>query len=245
MTPRTRSVLAGLGLVVLLTGVLAACATGSGGTPSSAPSNSTDDDGDMDDMDLDAAWLDGGRMIGLVTLGSSTCIPMAEEATLDGGVLNVTLAEAEGDTACTQDLVPRVTLVGLPEGVDPEQNLEVNVTGDGVTGDTELDGVPGLSPEGETDYLPTAGWTDADGQFVILTWGSSSCAPVIENTEATSATEITVTFVTPPDDQVCTMDMAPRGVVTSVLEVEDEDAEIFAILTGAEFDNVRIPIVPN
>jgi hypothetical protein len=105
--------------------------------------------------------------------------------------------------------------------------------------------VPGLTAGGETDYLPSAGWTDVDGQFVMLTWGSSSCPPVLENTEVTSDTEITVTFATPPTDQVCTMDMAPRGTVASVLEGPDDESDVFAILTGAEFDNVRIPILPN
>ena len=152
--------------------------------------------------------------------------------------------DVEGDTACTADLAPRVSLVGVPEDVDPTQDLEIEVTGDGWAGDTELGGVADLGGGGETDYLPSAGWTDVDGQFVVLTWGSSSCAPVIENTEATSATEITVTFATPPADQVCTMDMAPRAVVTSVLEAED-DADMFAILTGGEFDNIRVPIYPN
>jgi hypothetical protein len=242
MTPRTRTALAGLGLAVLLTGVLTACATGSGGTPSaSTPS----DDGGSTDQEVGAAWLDGGRAIGIVTQGSSTCIPTAEETTYADGVLNVTLVEVEGDTACTADLVPRVSLVEVPGDVDPTQDLEITVTGDGWTGDTDLGGVEGLATGGETDYLPSAGWTDVDGQFVILTWGSSTCVPMVENTEATSATEITVTFATPPADQVCTMDMAPRGTVTSVLEVEDEDADVFAILTGAEFDNVRIPIYPN
>ena len=245
MAPRTRSALAGLGLAVLLTGVLAACATGSGGTTPSASGGGDDDNGSGNEQEVGAAWLDGGRAIGIVTQGSSTCIPTAEETTYADGVLNVTLVEVEGDTACTADLVPRVSLVQVPGDVDPEQDLEIKVTGDGWTGDTDLGGVPGLKTGGETDYLPSAGWTDVDGQFVILTWGSSSCVPVVENTEATSATEITVTFVTPPADQVCTMDMAPRGTVASVLEVEDEDAEIFAILTGAEFDNVRIPIIPN
>lgn len=244
MTPRTRTALAGLGLAVLLTGVLTACATGSGGTPTTASSPS-DDDGGSTDQEVGAAWLDGGRAIGIVTQGSSTCIPTAEETTYADGVLNVTLVEVEGDTACTADLVPRVSLVEVPGDVDPTQDLEIEVTGDGWQGDTDLGGVQGLATGGETDYLPSAGWTDVDGQFVILTWGSSSCVPMVENTEATSATEITVTFATPPADQVCTMDMAPRGTVTSVLEVEDEDADVFAILTGAEFDNVRIPIYPN
>lgn len=237
MAPRTPSVLAGLGLAVLLAGALTACAGGAGDTP---------DDDDAGDFEVSAAWLDDGRMIGLVTQGSSTCIPVAEDAELKGSTLTVTFAAAEGDQACTSDFVPRVTVVGVPEGVDPSKDLEIVVKGDGEQGDTDLDGVPGLAgPGGETDYLPSAGWTGDDGQFVILSWGSSTCVPAIENTEVTAVDEITVTFVTPPADQVCTMDMAPRGVVAAVSGVEDEDAEVFAILEGAEFDNVRIPIIPN
>ncbi len=240
MAPRTPSLLAGLGLAVLVAGVLTACASGPGGTAT------TDADDTAEDMEVSAAWLDDGRMIGLVTQGSSTCVPVAEDAELKGSTLTVALAAAEGDQACTRDLVPRVTMVSVPEGVDPSKELEIIVTGDGVQGDADLDGVPGLAgPGGETDYLPSAGWTGEDGQFVILSWGSSGCAPAIENTEATSANEVTVTFVTPPDNQVCTMDMAPRGLVASVTGIEDEDAEVFAILEGGEFDNVRIPIIPN
>jgi len=245
MSVRSRSLIAGIGLALLTAGLLTACATpaGSGGTPTPAGSATGDDSGN--EQEVGAAWLDGGRMVGIVTQGSSTCVPTAEEATYEDGVMKVTLVEPAGDTACTRDLVPRVSLVGTPEGVDPAEGVEIEVSGDGWHGDTELEGVPGLALGGETDYLPSAGWTDVDGQFVILSWGSSSCAPAVENTEVTSATEITVTFVTPPADQVCTMDMAPRGVVAAVTGVEDEDEEIFAILTGAEFDNVRVPIYPN
>ncbi len=246
MPVRSRSLLAGLGLALLAAGVLTACATpaGSGGTPTSSATGQSGDDS-SNEQEVGAAWLDGGRMIGIVTQGSSTCIPVAEEATYEDEVIKVTLVDAEGDKACTADLVPRVTLVGTPEGVDPAKGAEIEVTGDGWHGDTDLEGVEGLKAGGETDYLPSAGWTDVDGQFVILSWGSSSCAPQVENTEATSASEVTVTFVTPPADQVCTMDMAPRAVVTAVNGLEDEDAETFAILAGGEFDNIRIPIYPN
>lgn len=243
MAALTRTALTGLGLAALLTGVLTACATGSGGTPSTEPT--ANDDGGSAEQEVGAAWLDGGRMIGIVTQGSSTCVPTAEETTYADGVLNVTLVDVEGDTACTADLVPRVSLVGVPGDVDPTQDLEIDVTGDGWTGQTDLAGVAGLATGGETDYLPSAGWTDVDGQFVILTWGSSSCVPVVENTELTSDTEITVTFVDPPADQVCTMDMAPRGTVTAVADAVDSDTDMFAILTGAEFTGDRIPIIPN
>ena len=56
---------------------------------------------------MDAAWLDDGRIIGLVTMGSSSCVPAAEEATLEAdGSLSVTLVEPDADTACTADSCP-------------------------------------------------------------------------------------------------------------------------------------------
>ncbi|MFC8682154.1 hypothetical protein ACFT30_11570 [Microbacterium ureisolvens] len=235
---RSRSLIAAAGLALLTAGLLTACASPAGTGPnSSSPSPSVNDDAD----ELEAAWLDGGRMIGLVTQGSSTCVPTAGDVSYADGVLEVELVDPPGDTACTRDLVPRVTVVALPEEADTTQELEIRVTGENYSGEADLDPVPGLDQSGETDYLPSAGWTDADGQFVILTWGSSTCPAVIENVEG-SGSEVTVTFATPPANQACTADMAPRGVVAQVSGVDD-DAEVFAILTGAEFDDVRIPII--
>lgn len=241
MTARSRSLVAGLGVALLAAGLLAACASPAGSGP--APSATTG--APTQDAEVSAAWLDNGRMIGLVTLGSSTCVPTAGEVSYADGVLEVELVEPAGAMACTDDLAPRATVVAVPEGVDPAQELEIRVTGDGYAGDTDLDGVAGLDPSGETDYLPSAGWADDDGRFVILSWGSSTCVPVLESTEVTSPTEVTVTFATPPADQVCTMDMAPRGAVAHVPDDSalDDDAEVFAILTGGEFDNVRVPII--
>lgn len=226
------------GMTLLAVGLLAGCAS-TAGTESPEPDETVP--ADSEEIEVEAAWLDGGRMIGIVTEGSSTCVPSAGEVSYDNGVLQVELVEAPADTACTSDLVARATVVGLPEGIDTTRELEVFVTGDGYHGEAELDPVPGLDQSGETDYLPSAGWTDKDGQFVILTWGSSTCVPAIENVEA-SGQEVTVTFMTPPEDQACTMDMAPRAVVVQV-EGVDDDAEVTAILTGGEFDDVRVPIV--
>lgn len=242
MSRRTPSLLAGLGLAVLIGGSLAACASepaGSGPTDEPAPPA-----GDSAEIELDAAWLDGGRLIGLVTQGSSTCVPIAEEATVAvDGSLAVTFVDPDPATPCTADLAPRVTLVAVPEGVDPAQGVEIVVTGDGYHGDTDLDGAEGLAAGGETDFLPSAGWTGDDGQFVILTWGSSSCPPVIEDVAATGAAEVTVTFAEPEEDQVCTMDMAPRAIVAAVTGLE-ADSGVELVLTGApEFDDVRIPIL--
>lgn len=241
MTAPTRS-LAGIGLALLVAGALTACATpvspGSGSTSAGTPSPSATADADID---LEAAWLDNGRMIALVTQGSSTCVPTAGEVAYANGVLDVELVDPAADTPCTRDFAPRVTLVGLPEGVDPTQSLEVRVTGEGYAGDTDLDGVDGLDPSGETDYLPSAGWLD-DGQFVILTWGSSGCPPVLEKTEATGPAEVTVTFATPPADRACTMDMAPRATLAAV-EGLDEETGAVAILVGDEFADARVDII--
>lgn len=233
-----RSALVGLGSLALLGALLAGCATPSGSeTPSTAPTNEV-----TPDPDLGAAWLDDGNLIGLVTLGSSTCVPQAEEATLEDGVLLVTLVQPASDQPCTADLAPRVTVVGVPEGVDPSADLPIQVTGDNYFGEVELAGVEGLSgPGNPTDYLPSAGWATAPGQFVILTWGSSTCVPVIEDVAATGAAEVTVSYQTPPENQACTMDMRDRAAVAYISDLEDS-SDVEAILTGGEFDNVRIPI---
>lgn len=224
-------------LAALAVGAFAGCAA----TPADAPSPTGTDPATQ--TELDAARLDGGRIIGLVTSGSSSCVPAADAATVEAdGSLLVTLVEPDAETACTRDLVPRVTLVEVPEGVDPTQDLAIIVSGDGYSGQVELDGVTGLAGGGMTDYLPSAGWTDTDGQFVVLTWGSSSCAPVVDQVAASGPAEVTVTFQTPPADQVCTMDMAPRAFV-AVVDGLEEDGDVSLVLTGTPgFDDVRIPI---
>ena len=232
------ALLAGLGVLALASIALAGCATPSGGSPSEEPSSQAIEP----DPDLGAAWLDDGRLIGLVTLGSSTCVPgLADEATYEDGVLQVEFAAPEGDMACTSDLVPRVTLVGVPEDVDPEENLAIEVNGEDYFGEVELAGVPGLASGGETDYEPSAGWATAAGQFVLLTWGSSTCVPVIDDVAATGPAEVTLTFQDPPKDQVCTMDMVGQGQVTAVNDLE-EDSDVQLILTKGGFLGLKLPI---
>ena len=225
-----------LGLTVAALALVGCAGTsGPGAASSDVPS----------DPDLGAAWLDDGRMIGLVTLGSSTCIPTVdEEPEFTGGTLHVTFADPKADEACTADLVPRATLVDLPEGIDPEQDLDIEVIGEEYYGEVVLQGVTGLDPDGETDYQPSAGWATADGQFVILTWGSSTCLPMMEDVAATGPAEVTVTYATPPADEVCTLDMVPRGAVAWVNDLE-QTVDIELVLTGGEFADVRLPIYGN
>lgn len=233
------ALIAGLGALAIATFALAGCATPSGGSPSGEPSTQSTVE---PDPDLGAAWLDNGRLVGLVTLGSSTCVPaLADEAKYTDGVLHVEFASPEADQACTMDLVPRVTLVGVPEEVDPAEDLEIEVTGDDYFGQVELAGVEGLDASGETDFQPSAGWATAEGQFVVLTWGSSSCVPVMEDVAATGPAQVTITYQTPPDGQVCTMDMVPRAAVAAVNDLE-EDSDVQLILTKGGFLGLKLPI---
>ena len=235
MVRSTRILRVGLAALAVAGLALAGCAGTTGSPPAASPTIAPD-------PDLGAAWLDSGRMIGLVTLGSSTCVPGVEdEPSYTDGVLHVELAAAPARQACTADIVPRVTLVDLPDGVDPAEDLDIEVTGEDYFGQVELDGVDGLDPSGATEYVPSAGWATVDGQFVILTWGSSTCIPVIEDIAATGPAQVTVTYATPPADQACTMDMVGQGAIGFVSDLqEDDDVEL--ILAGGTFLGVSVPI---
>ncbi|MEZ3160314.1 hypothetical protein AB1K54_07155 [Microbacterium sp. BWT-B31] len=239
---RSSALLGALALSGLIATALVGCASGQGEPIVTIGPGDSGGSGPVEDVDFSAAWLDGGRLIGLVTYGSSSkdCQPVYGETTYANGVLTVTVEAPKPDIACTADYVSQVGIVGVPEGVDPAQELEIELTG-AATGDTDLNGADGLTPGDQTDYQPSAGWAD-DGEFVLLSWGSSSCRPEIDAVEPIGPAEVRVTFVTPPEDQVCTMDMAPRADVVEVQGLEVA-AGAFAILTGAEFADVRVPIL--
>ncbi len=228
MTTRFASAVAGGGLALLLMASLTACATDSS-DPTPPASGGTSG---ATEVEVDAVWLDGGRMVGLVTQGSSSCVPIADGATLSAdGVLEVTLVEPASEV-CTADMAPRVTVVSLPAGIDPSQDLQIAVAGDGYRGETDLDGVDGLpAPSGQTDYAPSAGWVD-DGAFAIVTWGSSSCAPTIQDVEVTASDAVTVTFADPEPDRMCTMDIAPRAVLAFPDGELADDVPVTVTLTG-------------
>lgn len=231
MTPTPRRALAATAALSLAV-LLGACATPVSG---SSPSPTQTMGGETE---VAAAWLDEGRAIAVVTWGSSTCAPIVGEPSYAAGTLTVELSDVDG-RACTRDYVPRATFVMLPEGVDAAQSLDVTVTG-AYSGTTALAGDAGSAPGGGGDYLPSAGWFDAEG-FVLLSWGSSGCVPQLQSAEATGAAEVTATFVTPPADQVCTADMAPRLTVGAVEGVEARTG-VQLVLVGDDFDNLRIPI---
>lgn len=192
-------------------------------------------------LDLSATWLDGGRMLAVVTEGSSTCVPSADEATFADGVITVTLVDAAPDQPCTKDLVPRATLVGVPTGVDPAQGVTLDVTYGNAVGSTDVAAAEGLTGVGsESDFVPDAAWLP-DGSFALVTWGSSSCVPVVQELATTAEKEVTVTFETPPADRVCTLDYAPRVTLATPDGLTDRTG-VELVLQGDTFAGTRVPV---
>ena len=178
-------------------------------------------------------------MFAVITWGSSGCVPQVDEVSADGQTVTVTVVDLEGEDGeekvCTADYAPRASVGALPEGVDPTAEITLNVTYGDIVDDVDLDGNAAFAgkPGGSTEYQPSAGWFD-DGSLVLLTWGSSSCAPVVESVEG-SGNAGTVTFVTDAD-QVCTMDMAPRATIIAFPDDDVDDDDFTLTLTGGGLD---------
>jgi hypothetical protein len=220
---------------------LGGCAASADGPASSSPAPSGTSGPPSTHSSLAAAWVEDGRAIGVVTWGSSSCVPVGNDASVAGDVIHLRLSDAAGETACTSDLGPRVTLVRTPDGVDPAKDYRVQVIGAGVQAEAALAGVTGLGgPSAAPTDGPTAGWTADDGLFVIVTYGSG-CRPQVEDAAATADAEVTVTFAVPPAGQVCTMSYGPRGSVATVTGLK-ASANVTAVLNGDGLEDVRVPI---
>ena len=212
------SVAAALAASVLLVAGCAAESAPEPAAPSSTPEPSAvaETPPVSDDADFEAAWLDDGRFFAVVTWGSSTCVPVVDTAEAEGQTVTVTFVEEDAARPCTADYAPRASIAPLPEGVDPTEDVQVIATLGEATMRTELDGDDDLrgAAGSSTEFAPSAGWFD-EHQLVLLTWGSSSCPPVVsEITEASDAA--TVTFA------------------------DDHDDDFVLTLTGGGFDNVQV-----
>lgn len=188
--------------------------------------------------EIEAAWLDDGRMFAIVTWGSSTCVPMVDEVSADGqkvavSLVNATAAEGE-EKACTSDLTARASIGATPADVDPTREVEFTVANGDLVDDVDLDGNAALTgtPGESTSTEPSAGWFDDDG-IVLLTWGSSTCPPIVDDIERTDA-GATVTFAT--EDGVCTMDLAPRATILGVGDHDDDEGDFVLKLVGGGLD---------
>lgn len=233
MATRTRLAvtLASLAAIALLS---AGCTSTPGAetpTNSPAPSASTGDDAG----DIEGVLLDDGRMFAVITWGSSGCVPQVDEVTAQGQTVTVSVVDVDGEDGeekmCTADFAPRASVGALPEGVDPTAEITLNVTYGDIVDDVELDGGPDFAgkPGSSTEYQPSAGWFD-DDSLVLLTWGSSSCAPVVEAVEG-AGNAGTVSFVTDAE-QVCTMDMAPRATIIAFPDDAVDDDDFTLTLSG-------------
>ncbi len=209
---RTRLILTAsvLGLAALLSG----CAT----TPATSPTNSPEattapsevpEETSLPDADFTAGWLASGTMIGVVTTGSSTCVPVASAVEGSGSTITVTLAEPDPAQPCTRDLQARITGIGIPDGVDVTKPLTVDVTYNDATASIKLDAAPAPAAD-PMAMAPSAGYVGA-GTIGLVTYGSSTCRPAVESVEpGADASKLTATFATPDANQPCTMDLAPR-----------------------------------
>ncbi|MFV0319552.1 MAG: hypothetical protein ACK5IN_04135 [Microbacterium sp.] len=208
--------------------LLAACATPPSGTPLPITPDPTDETSVA--TEVHAAWLDDGRVIGLVTYGSSTCLPTVGSVEGEGQRVTVEIDESEEARPCTMDYAPQATLIGVPEGVDAAEAVEIVLTG-ALSGATSLDGDADLTGTGE-EFVPSAGWFSDDG-FAVVTWGSSTCAPLVESVEATGDDAITLTFAEFEGNQACTSDLAPRIAIAEVPEGFGDEDDVTLTLTGA------------
>lgn len=186
-------------------------------------------------MEAAVSWLDGGRMIGLVTWGSSSCVPSAGPASAEGQEITVAVIDHTSGP-CTADYAPRASEMAVPAGVDPHQPVTVHLTYLDQTVELTLDGNPELTgtPGDPTDYQPSAGWFNDHG-LALLTWGSSTCRPEVADLQEASD-GITVTFTS--HEGACTMDMVPR---MTILGVEQVDRDRTLTLSGDGLD-ATIPV---
>ncbi|MFB8188138.1 hypothetical protein ACFC14_02365 [Microbacterium sp. NPDC055988] len=177
-------------------------------------------------------------MFAVVTWGSSSCPPIVDDATADDETeeqtVSVTLADPQGDQPCTADMGPRASLGAFPEGVDPSKDVELLIEYDDLRGAVELkaDEAFAAASTSETEFAPSAGWFDDRG-IVLLTWGSSTCAPTATDVEQT-ASGATVTLGVP--DGPCTLDMAPRATLIALAD-DAPGADFELVLSGAQLDD--------
>jgi hypothetical protein len=104
-----------------------------------------------------------------------------------------------------------------------------------VANDTSAGGPPGFDGSGGLlNGEPSAIWISGRREFAIVTFGSSSCAPVPTAITSTDATHIAITFVKSPNTP-CTADFAPTTHKFDLPKGLDADGEV-AVDVTYDFD---------
>ena len=209
---RTRLILTAsvLGLAALVSG----CATTAATSPTNSPEATTapseaPEETTAPAADVTAGWVSSGTMIGIVTIGSSTCVPVVDAVLAEGDTLSVTLKDPDASTPCTRDLQPRITGVGIPEGIDVTKPVTLGVAYNDNTTTIDLEAAPAPAAD-PMEMAPAAGYVGPN-TIGLVTYGSSTCVPSVESAEpGDDASNLVVTFATPDANQPCTSDLAPR-----------------------------------
>ncbi|MDT0156174.1 hypothetical protein Q9R19_00890 [Microbacterium sp. ARD32] len=228
--------------VMLALAAVALLASGCSATPASPVPTSTPSPREhrsTEPGDLYAAWLDGGRMIGIVTWGSSTptCQPFVQASSADGQDISVELTyPPEASDGCNSDLRLLAHVIGVADGVDASRDVRISIRDGDESGSAALAGFADQET-GVPDQAPTAGWFADDG-ILLLTYGSSSCPPEVDEVERTDA-GATVRFAS--RDRMCTMDLAPRVTPIVLPDPVDRDVAFVLTLQGDNLDGeVRV-----
>lgn len=102
-------------------------------------------------------------------------------------------------------------------------------------------GTPQSSSAPDDDFDDIEGTLLDDGRmFAVVTWGSSTCVPVVDTVTA-EGQNVTVLLVDNEADQVCTRDMAPRASVGALPEGVDPTKDLTLNVTyGDVVDDVDL-----
>ncbi len=181
-------------------------------------------------------WLAADRAtITIVSYGSSACPYIATAITVvDDAELSIELRQGAAE-ACTDDLAPRTHVLAVPEGwgagdgpystqivrradafgaSDPVLSTvvlwPVPVAGETIAVET-IRGVPDdiTLPDDALDRgEPLAYWGADRATLRVITWGSSSCPPLVRSAVLGEPTVIDVVLV-PGPGEICTSDFGP------------------------------------
>lgn len=227
-----------LAAAACLAAVLTGCATNAaqpGNTPDAAPT--TDAPGtDVNGLpEMQAVWVGSESII--ITAPGDGCRPTLTDVVVGDQSLDVRIEKLGGEEACMQPLIVYGHLLVIPAGIDTSKPLTLNVTNwDDQTADIELAGNSdgGLVPADKMiQPAPAAVWVN-DSDIAVLTYGSSSCAPI--GGEFTGEGETLTLKLTDPDTQMCTMDYAPR---VTIIHAPDVAKDASFILSGYTDENEK------
>ena len=217
---------------------LSACSNGSV-TPS--PTDGNSEPGES--FELEAAWLAGGNVIALVTWGSSNCIPTPSAVNAVGvNEMSIALEPVPADRPCTRDYMPQVNVIDVPTDLDRQDPVTVKVKYLDAESTAQLAALDDYVPNEGIEFENSAGWASEDAA-VLVTYGSSSCQPVIESVGRDADGNVSLKFVDGDPNQPCTSDLAPRFTYIGGIPA-GETTGVSLLINGDNFENVTVPILP-